>query len=112
MKKIFAILLILVMTVCLCACTEGLPGLEGSTSDGGKTPGNSQPSQSQQKDPSQSQAARPTEPAQPVVCDHNFSNGVCRKCGALKPTEGLEYTLNEDGQSYTLTRGWIETSSR
>ena len=43
------------------------------------------------------------------LCDHNFVDGTCKKCGALKPTEGLEYTLNEDGQSYTLTRGWIKT---
>lgn len=51
----------------------------------------------------------PTEPTQPAVCQHEYSRGECVHCGALKPTDGLEYTLNEDGKSYTLTRGWIDT---
>ena len=33
---------------------------------------------------------------------HNFVNGVCDKCGA-KPSEGLEYTLNSDGKSYSVS---------
>ena len=64
------------------------------------SPGDSRPGQTKPDDPT---------PTQPVPCSHEFVGGTCKHCGALKPTEGLGYTLNEDGQSYTLTRGWIDT---
>ena len=40
---------------------------------------------------------------------HNYDNGVCTICGEADPdyaspcSQGLEYTLNEDGQSYSVT---------
>jgi len=67
------------------------------------------PSQPQQTDPSQSRPTQPTEPTQPVVCDHAFSNGICKKCGALEPSSFLTYELNADGKSYTLINGVKET---
>ncbi len=39
------------------------------------------------------------------VGNHDFSSGDC-VCGAEKPvevTEGLEYSLNDDGESYSVT---------
>lgn len=35
---------------------------------------------------------------------HNMVGGVCANCGA-RETVGLTFTLNEDGQSYTVTKG-------
>ncbi|MBQ9276412.1 MAG: leucine-rich repeat protein [Clostridia bacterium] len=39
---------------------------------------------------------------------HDFKEGVCTRCDAvetedLEPTEGLSYTLNADGESYSVT---------
>ena len=34
---------------------------------------------------------------------HTPLNGVCTKCGKLFPSNGLTYTLNPDGKSYTVT---------
>ena len=34
---------------------------------------------------------------------HEFDNKVCTGCGALQSSAGLEFELNEDGQSYTVT---------
>ena len=74
----------------------------------GATPGQNRPDQpTAPADPTE--PATPTEPTQPAVCQHEYVRGECVHCGALKPTDGLVYTLNEDGQSYTLTRGWIDT---
>ena len=36
---------------------------------------------------------------------HNFVNEICDKCGAPKPSEGLKYTLSDDGQSYRVEIG-------
>ena len=33
---------------------------------------------------------------------HDLTNGSC-VCGKVKPTEGLEYILNNDGESYSVT---------
>ncbi len=37
--------------------------------------------------------------------EHTYSNGVCTVCGKAepKPSEGLEYTLNYDGESYSVS---------
>ncbi|MBO5110790.1 MAG: leucine-rich repeat protein [Clostridia bacterium] len=43
---------------------------------------------------------------------HQFVDGVC-ECGRMNSTEGLVFTLNEDGKSYTLTgvaEGFDKTS--
>lgn len=35
---------------------------------------------------------------------HDFENGVCTQCGMNEPvTEGIVYTLSDDGQSYSVT---------
>lgn len=38
---------------------------------------------------------------------HNYVYGVCTRCGVVdpffKPTDGLQYTLNSDGSSYSCT---------
>ena len=34
---------------------------------------------------------------------HKYVDGVCSACKLLKDSEGLEYTLNHDGVSYTVT---------
>ena len=33
-------------------------------------------------------------------CNHEYENGKCVKCGAWVITEGVEYALTEDGDSY------------
>ena len=33
---------------------------------------------------------------------HSFENGVCQVCGERQPSEGLEFMLNSDGQSYSV----------
>ena len=33
-------------------------------------------------------------------CEHEYENGKCIKCGAWVITEGVEYALTEDGNSY------------
>ena len=33
-------------------------------------------------------------------CEHEYENGKCIKCGAWVITEGVEYALTEDGDSY------------
>jgi len=35
--------------------------------------------------------------------DHNFFNGVCMICGEVYVSQGLQYTLSDDGTYYTLT---------
>ena len=37
------------------------------------------------------------------VLGHNYQNGVCTRCGAERASEGLEYSLNSDGNGYTVT---------
>ncbi|MDE6585127.1 MAG: leucine-rich repeat domain-containing protein [Clostridia bacterium] len=39
------------------------------------------------------------------VVDHNYKDGKCIWCGSenLKPTEGLEFTLSDDGTYYSVT---------
>ena len=34
---------------------------------------------------------------------HDYQNGVCTRCGDELASEGLAYTLNSDGNSYTVT---------
>ena len=34
---------------------------------------------------------------------HNYQNGVCTRCGTERASEGLEYSLNSDGNGYTVT---------
>ena len=34
---------------------------------------------------------------------HNYINDACTRCGKTKGTIGLEYTLNDDGESYSVT---------
>ncbi|MBQ9714314.1 MAG: leucine-rich repeat domain-containing protein [Clostridia bacterium] len=34
---------------------------------------------------------------------HNYVDGICDRCGEEKPSEGLKYTLNSDGESYSVT---------
>ena len=34
--------------------------------------------------------------------EHNYVDGVCTSCGALKPSEGLKYELNSDEKSYAV----------
>ncbi len=34
---------------------------------------------------------------------HQYENGVCKNCASMKPSEGLEFTLNSDGQGYDMT---------
>ena len=54
---------------------------------------------------SDEKAINELDPAQATTpaLDHNMVDGVCTRCGAGVSTEGLEFQLNEDGQSYT----WI-----
>ena len=33
---------------------------------------------------------------------HKFVDGACTECGTLKASEGLEYALNDDGESYAV----------
>ena len=42
---------------------------------------------------------------------HDYVDGVCSRCGTLKPSEGLEYTLNSDGQSYSVKNGTCTDSN-
>lgn len=37
------------------------------------------------------------------VLPHTYVEGVCQKCGATKPSEGLEFALSEDGSYYIIT---------
>jgi len=37
--------------------------------------------------------------------EHNFVDGVCDRCNEKKASEGLKYTLNSDGQSYSVSAG-------
>ncbi|MDE7086591.1 MAG: leucine-rich repeat domain-containing protein [Clostridia bacterium] len=40
---------------------------------------------------------------------HDFKDGTCSKCGIdYVPTEGLKYTLNKDGTSYSVSKGTAE----
>ena len=56
-------------------------------------------------------AATCTEPKTCSLCNetegkekgHSFKDGKCSGCGLLKESEGLEFTLNKDGKSYTVT---------
>ena len=34
---------------------------------------------------------------------HNYQGGVCTRCGTERASEGLEYSLNSDGNGYTVT---------
>ncbi len=46
-----------------------------------------------------------------VAEGHHYKDGICKNCGeAIQATEGLEYTLNEDGESYTL-KGFGEAAN-
>ena len=35
--------------------------------------------------------------------NHDYQNRVCTRCGAKEPSEGLEYTLSDDGTYYSVT---------
>ena len=37
------------------------------------------------------------------VLAHDYKDGVCAVCGERKESEGLSFTLSEDGESYTVT---------
>lgn len=37
------------------------------------------------------------------VLGHDYQNGVCTRCGDVLASEGLEYSLNSDETSYTVT---------
>ncbi len=37
------------------------------------------------------------------LANHDYKNGVCTVCGIRRISEGLEYSLNSDGNSYTVT---------
>ena len=37
------------------------------------------------------------------LAEHDYKNGVCIVCGSRRPSEGLEYSLNSDGNGYTVT---------
>ena len=37
------------------------------------------------------------------VTGHNYQNGICLNCGEDIAIEGLEFTVNDDGQSYSVT---------
>ena len=37
------------------------------------------------------------------VLGHDYQGGVCTRCGTERASEGLEYSLNSDGNSYTVT---------
>ena len=34
---------------------------------------------------------------------HNYQGGICTRCGTERASEGLEYSLNSDGNGYTVT---------
>ena len=36
---------------------------------------------------------------------HDFANGSCRACGEADPNVSFSFRLNEDGKTYTLTKG-------
>ena len=122
MKKTLAVLLAFVVmaAVALGSFSLGMRFGENKALENMEVPSHSKPdaadpdgpegpSQPQQTDPSQSRPTQPTEPTQPVVCDHAFSNGICKKCGALEPSSFLTYELNADGKSYTLVNGVKDT---
>ncbi len=44
------------------------------------------------------------------MAQHTIENGVCTGCGAYISTDGITYTLNEGGQSYTCTGGSFAVS--
>ena len=37
------------------------------------------------------------------LANHEYENGVCIVCGIRRQSEGLEYSLNSDGNGYTVT---------
>ena len=37
------------------------------------------------------------------VLGHNYQNDVCTRCGTKRASEGLEYSLSNDGNGYTVT---------
>ena len=37
------------------------------------------------------------------LANHDYKNGVCTVCGTRRISEGLEYSLNSDGNGYTVT---------
>ena len=37
------------------------------------------------------------------VLGHDYQGGVCTRCGTERASEGLEYSLNSDGNGYTVT---------
>ncbi len=37
------------------------------------------------------------------LAKHEYKDGVCIVCGSRRPSEGLEYSLNSDGNGYTVT---------
>ena len=37
------------------------------------------------------------------LAKHNYKDGVCIVCGSRRPSEGLTYSLNSDGNGYTVT---------
>ena len=43
-----------------------------------------------------------------IPSGHNYVDGKCNVCNELKPSEGLEYTLNADGISYSVSKGTCE----
>ena len=44
---------------------------------------------------------------------HNFEYGSCRECGEADPNVSFSFRLNEDGKTYTLTKGsyWVPDGS-
>ncbi len=39
----------------------------------------------------------------PPAHTHTYENGFCTVCGAKEPSKGLEFTLNADGESYSVS---------
>ena len=42
---------------------------------------------------------------QVVKAHHKYENHICVGCGDILPSEGLQFALNEDGKSYSVSKG-------
>ena len=110
MKKLFSLFIVLSLLLGFTGCKNNEQNMENgsmpSTSVSGTNGSTSAPAETYpsfpELIPSETLTTGTTAP-KPQKCVHAYDdNGICTKCGALKPTEGLAYRLNEDGASYSI----------
>jgi len=97
MKKLSAMLLILCSVLILFSSCgggekEAAHGSDLDANDQSQTGGNKEDVDIGQN----------TDDAEEQGCQHVFENGVCANCG-IELSEGLDFTLNEDGESYGVS---------